>query len=84
MTLHELALEYEQTAAALRGRIAELERERRGAGEARRLQLDGRIRPLRTMYRDVRAVARHLEHYYDKHTPKRGRAAAPNDRKRRI
>ena len=83
MTLHELALEYEQTAAALRGRIAELERERREAGEARRLQLDGRIRPLRTMYRDVRAVARHLGHYYDKYVPRQA-GGLPTNHKRRT
>ncbi len=72
MTLYELSLEYAQTAAVLRRRIVELERAGREAGdEARRLQMEGRARPLRSMYRDVRAVARHLEHYYEKHTPRR-------------
>ena len=85
MTLYELSLEYAQTAADLRRRIVELERAGKAASNDQlRLQLEGRARPLRSMYRDVRAVARHLEHYSDKHTPKRGRAAAPNDRKRRI
>ncbi len=71
MTLYELSLEYEQTAAALRRRIVELEHAGREAGsEEGRHQLEGRIRPLRSMYRDVRAVARHLEHYYEKHTPR--------------
>ena len=72
MTLYELSLEYEQTAADLRRRIVELEHASREAGsEDCRHQLEGRIRPLRSMYRDVRAVARHLEHYYEKHTPRR-------------
>ena len=72
MTLYELSLEYEQTAACLRRRILELEQaSRQAADEGRRLQLEGRARPLRSMYRDVRAVARHLERYYEKHTPRR-------------
>ena len=29
-----------------------------------RQQLEGRIRPLRAMYRETRAVARHLQGYY--------------------
>ncbi len=85
VTLYELSLEYERTAAALRRRIVELEHaSREAASEERRLQLEGRIRPLRSMYRDVRAVARHLEHYYDKYAPRRaaGRGAYP-DRGRR-
>lgn len=72
MTLYELSLEYAQTAADLRRRIVELEQEgRQSPDEERRHQLEGRVRPLRSMYRDVRAVARHLEHYYEKHTPRR-------------
>ena len=71
MTLYELSLEYARTAADLRRRIVELEHAGRETdSEARRLQLEGRARPLRSMYRDVRAVARHLEHYYEKHTPR--------------
>ena len=68
MTLYELSLEYEQAAAGLRRRMEQAGKE---VPEGDRRQLEGRIRPLRSMYRDVRAVARHLEHYYDKHTPKR-------------
>ena len=71
MTLYELSLEYEKTAADLRRRIVELEQAGKEAPEGDRRQLEGRMRPLRSMYRDVRAVARHLEHYYDKHTPRR-------------
>ena len=73
MTLYELALEYEQAAALLRGRISELERAMKEAGDdLRRTQLDRRLRPLRSMYRDTRAVARYLNDYYRKFTPRRG------------
>ena len=85
MTLYELSLEYEQTAAMLRGRISELERVLRETGDGpRRIQLDRRLRPLRSMYRDVRAVARHLEHYYEKHTPRQAGTAPAAQRKRRA
>lgn len=78
MTLYELALEYAKTADALYRRITELERAGQAADSSElRLQLEGRVRPLRSMYRDVRAVARHLEHYYDhsagRSAPRRGR-----------
>ena len=85
MTLYELSLEYEQTAAALRRRIVELEHAGREAGsEEGRHQLEGRIRPLRSMYRDVRAVARHLEHYSEKHAPRQAGAVTSPRRKRRT
>ena len=72
MTLYELSLEYAQAAAALRQRISELEQAQKAAGtEQRKVQLDRRLRPLRSMYRDTRAVARHLEGYYTKCTPRR-------------
>lgn len=65
MTIDELALAYGESAARLRQRIRELER---AGGETEdeelRLRLDRRLRPLRSMYRDTRAVARHLEGYY--------------------
>ena len=82
MTLYELSLAYEQTAAMLRGRISELERVLRETGDGpRRIQLDRRLRPLRSMYRDVREVARHLNGYYRKFTPRRG--SGPVDHRRR-
>ncbi len=84
MTLYELSLEYEQTAAMLRQRISELERAQREAGdEGSRVRLDRRLRPLRSMYRDVRAVARHLNGYYQKFTPRRA-PRAPRERKGRV
>lgn len=83
MTLYELSLEYEYTAAVLRRRIRELERTRREtADEGGRLQLDRRIRPLRSMYRDVLVVARHLERYYERRSPRRtGRAPTEHGRR---
>ena len=84
MTLYELSLEYEQTAALLRGRISELERAMRETDdELSRARLDRRLRPLRSMYRDVRAVARYLNDYYRKFTPRRGiRAFGPREQRR--
>ena len=71
MTLYELSLEYAQTAADLRRRIVELEHAGRQAGdEARRMQLEGR--------------ARHLERYYEKHSPRQAGPAAAPQRKRRA
>ena len=84
MTLYELSLEYEQTAAILRRRISELEQAQKEAdNELRRVQLDRRLRPLRSMYRDTRAVARHLNNYYRKFTPRRGTGAfGPREQRR--
>ena len=81
MTLYELSLEYEQTAAMLRQRISELERAQKETDdELRRARLDRRLRPLRSMYRDTRAVARYLSGYYRKFTPRR--AAGPWEQRR--
>ena len=83
MTLYELSMEYEQTAARLHGRIAELERARKAADEQEARQMEGRLRPLRSMYRDTRAVARHLNGYYEKFTPRRAvRTLGARDRRR--
>ena len=66
-TLYDLSLEDAQTAQALHQRIRQLEEEqaREEDGE-RRLLLADRLRLLRSMWRDTREVARHLEHYYEK------------------
>ena len=65
MTIYELGVEYGMSATRLRGRIVELEQ---AIGETQddsvRQQLEGRVRPLRVMYRETRAVARHLQGYY--------------------
>lgn len=74
MNIYELAMEYGHTAALLRGRISQLEQEKKlTEDEGRQLQLDGRIRPLRAMYRETRSVARHLERYYARFDPEKGR-----------
>ena len=81
MTLYELSIEYARSADLLWGRISALEREKKGEpDEGRRNQLEGRIRPLRAMYRETRAVARRLERYYVKFTPCRDRPSAPGIR----
>ena len=83
MTLYELALEYEQSAALLRGRISELERAMREAGdELSKARLDRRLRPLRSMYRDTQTVSRYLSGYYRKFTPRRG-TGTPGPREQR-
>ncbi|HIT31254.1 MAG TPA: hypothetical protein IAC25_00195 [Candidatus Enterenecus stercoripullorum] len=65
MTLYELGEQYGVTAEVLQGRIAELERVlEETEDELARQQIEGRIRPLRVMYRETRAVARHLQGYY--------------------
>lgn len=74
MTIFELAEEYGIAADALRGRIKQLEQEKDlTEDEEQRIQLDGRLRPLRAMYRETRSVARHLERYYARFDPERGR-----------
>ncbi len=67
MTLYELSQQYRLTAEALRERIrlVEAERELETDEDARRL-LDYRLRLLRSMWRDTRAVSLHTEHYYEK------------------
>lgn len=81
MTLYELSVEYARSADLLWGRISALERQRKEEpDEDRRNLLEGRIRPLRAMYRETRAVARRLEHYYVKFTPRRDGAPAPGIR----
>ena len=83
MTIYALWLEYEQTAADLYHRISELERAGRETEDAAlKRALKARVRPLRYMYRDVRAAARHLENYYDKSAPKR--SAKTRGRERRC
>ena len=64
MTIQELAKEYSRSAALVWERITELERAMEEADEITRLQLDGRVRPLRNMSRDTRRTARYLERYY--------------------
>ena len=66
-TLYELGQEYAQTAAVLKDRIRQVEdlREREADDSQCRL-LDYRLRVLRAMWRETRALAVHLEHYYER------------------
>jgi len=67
MTLYELSLEYARTAAALRERIREVERLREQETDVGRgLLLEHRLRLLRSMWRETRALSVHLEHYYER------------------
>lgn len=74
MRIHELAEVYVEAADVLKGRIRQLEQEKsQTEDEGEQMQLDGRLRPLRAMYRETRSVARHLERYYDRFDPERRR-----------
>ena len=74
MNIFELAMEYGHSAELLKSRIRQLEQERKlTEDEVRQLQMEGRIRPLRAMYRETRDVARHLEGYYARIDPEKRR-----------
>ena len=74
MRICELAEEYGEAADVLKGRIRQLEQERsQTEDEGEQIQLEGRLRPLRAMYRETRSVARHLERYYARVDPERRR-----------
>ena len=64
MTIEELALEYGRSAALVRERIKELELAAKTADDGDRLLLEGRLRPLRTLYRETRETAQYLAQYY--------------------
>lgn len=67
MTLMELSVQYEASAAAIRARIAELriaEREQTDADAARALRL--RIEALIPLLREARELAVLTAHYYDR------------------
>ena len=74
MNINELATEYGRAAFLLKERIRQLEEEKHHTDdEDSRIQLDGRLRPLRAMYRETRSVARHLERYYARFDPEKRR-----------
>lgn len=67
MTLMELSMEYRAHAQALRERIALLEScMEKTEEEDQRLLLYGRIRMLRTMWREARDLAVLTGHYYER------------------
>ena len=73
MNINELAMEYGRAALLLKERIRQLEEEKHHTDdEDGRLKLDGRLRPLRAMYRETRSVERHLEGYYARFNRNRG------------
>lgn len=66
MTLSAMAASYHHSADLLRGRIRELKERAGTAEQSERLHLEQRIRELSILYRETRATARKLEHYYDR------------------
>lgn len=74
MTLQEMSVSYRASAAALRERALLLERrQREEPDEARRIQLEQRIRLLRTMWREARDLAVFCERYYERGYRRNGR-----------
>ena len=66
MTLKEMAEEYRANAALLQARTALLTQELAHCGDPLEQQLLAqRIRTLTQIYREGRAIARIMEHYYD-------------------
>ena len=66
MTLASMAASYHHSAGLLRGRIQELKAALKTAESTEKTNLELRIRELSAMYRETRATARALEHYYDR------------------
>lgn len=67
MTLAEMSVQYRQQARVLRGRIEELRQTRARTKEIwKREELSGRILQLESLWRETRALAVLLEHYYDR------------------
>lgn len=65
VSMDELAASYQQTSTVLRGRIVELEHQSKAEADPVRKQLLlSRTRPLRSMYKDTRELARYLANYY--------------------
>jgi hypothetical protein len=67
VTMAELAVEYREEIDLLRGRVRQLEEERKACpGEEGRRKLKNRIDALTVLWHDCRAVAVLLERYYEK------------------
>ena len=73
MTLFELSREYRESAAALRGRIAELRALCPALDREERIRTDARLRMLMTMWREARDLAVLCERYYDRGYRRNGR-----------
>ena len=67
MTLAEMSVQYRHQARILRRRIEELRRAQAREEEGwKREELHGRILQLEALWRETRALAVLLEHYYDR------------------
>lgn len=67
MTLKELAVSYRESARLLDTRIRELRcRQAQTGSTDERCQMEGRIRELAAMHREMQGLARHCEHYYER------------------
>jgi len=66
MTLTAMAASYHHSADLLRVRIVELREQAGYAGSTEKSILEQRIRELNILYRETRATAKALEHYYDR------------------
>lgn len=67
MTLKEIAVDYRKTDEMIKGRIRELQQQRKGTDDpALQISLDCRVRLLTSMHRDIRDIAVICERYYDK------------------
>lgn len=67
MTLKEIAAEYRKNEEMLAERIEQLEARRKATrNDSERRSLDGRLRILRSMHRDVKEIAAFTEHYHKK------------------
>lgn len=73
MTLYEISIEYRKEADALRQRIRELRAARKTCPEPQRFYLDRRIADLTAIQRETRALALHLEHYYERGYSRNGK-----------
>ena len=73
MTLLELSRDYRASAAALRGRIRELEETYPGLTREECIRLEERIRILYAMWRESRDIAVLCEHYYERGYRRNGR-----------
>ena len=72
MTLLCMAAEYRRGGDLIRLRIIALKDALQSADPLEAVRLEQRIRELETMYRETRAIARVLEHYYDRRYHDRG------------
>ena len=67
MTLYEISLDYQDSAAVLQLRLRELRAERAGCRTPRQVKaMDRRIRTLTPLLQQCRELAQLTEHYYER------------------